>query len=113
VINDNETYEVEVRLWSERDLDALHDALNKPWENTDPGLYTKTGFAGNAKCIISDDGGYLCIRFEGKRDLSSNVSAPRKQSNVKTEYMSAVKDLKQLIEQRKQEEDTPTTNLKS
>ena len=105
-MNGNDTYEAEVRLWSKRDLDALYDALKKPWENTVPGLYTKTGFAGNAKCVISDDGGYLCIRFEGEKDISSKVSAPpRKPPNVQAEYMSAVEDLKQLIEQRKQEEE--------
>jgi len=103
-MNGNDTYEAEVRLWNERDLDALYVALKKPWENTTPGLYTKTGFAGNSKCVISDDAGYLCIRFEGKKDNSSKVSAPRRPSNVQAEYMTAVEDLKQLIEQRKQEE---------
>jgi len=110
VINGDDTYETEVRLWNERDLDALLDALKKPWENKDPGIYTKTGFAGNAKCVISDDGGYLCIRFKGKKDISSNVLEPRKQPNVQDDYISALKDLKQLIEERKQEEEDQTTN---
>ena len=111
MMNDNDTYEAEVRLWSENDLDALKDALNKPWEKTGNGLYKKTGFAGKAKCVISDDRGYLCIRFEGKKDISSKVSAPRKPPNVQTEYISAVEDLKLLIEQRKREEEDQTTNL--
>jgi hypothetical protein len=102
-MNDNDTYEVEVRLWSVRDLDALQDALNKPWENTSLGLKTKTGFAKKSKCIISNDGRYICIRFEGKKDTSSKSLEPRIPSNVQADYMEAVKDLKQLIEQRKQE----------
>jgi len=110
-MNGNDTYEAEVRLWNERDLDALYDALKKPWESKDPGIYIKTGFAGNAKCVISDDRGYLCIRFEGKKDISSKVSEPRKPPNVQAEYMSAVEDLKLLIEQRKLEEEDQTTNL--
>jgi hypothetical protein len=102
-MNDNDTYEAEVRLWSERDLDALQDALNKPWEKTDLGLYKKTGFAGKAKCIISDDGSCLCIRFEGKKNSSSKALETRIPSNVQADYLSAVKELKQLIEERKLE----------
>ena len=110
-MNGNDTYEAEVRLWSKRDLDALQDALNKPWENTGPGLYKKIGFAEKAKCIISDNGGYLCIRFEGEKDISSN--APCISLDVQAEYMSAVEDLKLLIEERKreEEEEDQTTNL--
>jgi len=108
-MNDNDTYEVEVRLWSERDLDALQDALNKPWENTSLGLHKKTGFAEKAKCTISDDGGYLCIHFEGKKDTPSKALKPRIPSYIQDDYMSAVNDLKQLIEQRKQEEEDLTT----
>ena len=102
-MNDNDTYEAEVRLWSENDLDALKDALNKPWEKTGNGLYKKTGFAGKAKCVISDDGNYLCIRFEGKKDPSSKALEQRIPSNVQADYISAVKELKQLMEERKLE----------
>ena len=102
-MNDNDTYEAEIRLWSARDLDALQDALNKPWENTGQGLNKKTGFAEKTKCIISDDGNYLSIRFEGKKDSSSKALEQRVPSYVQDDYMSALKDLKQLIEQRKQE----------
>jgi len=108
-MNGNDTYEAEVRLWSKRDLDALQDALNKPWENAGPGLYKKIGFAEKAKCVISDDGGYLCIRFEGQKNIPSK--APCISLNVQAEYMTAVEDLKQLIEQRKQEEEDQTTDL--
>jgi hypothetical protein len=104
-----DTYEAEVRLWSKKDLDALQDALNKPWESTGLGHYKKIGFAGKAKCVISDDGGYLCIRFEGQKDISSK--APCISVNVQAEYMTAVEDLKLLIEQRKREEEDQTTNL--
>ena len=102
-MNDNDTYEAEVRLWSDKDLDALQDALNKPWEKAGTGLYKKTGFAGKAKCIISDDGNYLCLRFEGRKDSSSKASETRVPSSVQADYISAVKELKQLMEQRKLE----------
>jgi len=108
-MNGNDTYEVEVRLWSERDLDALQDALNKPWEDKGFGVYKKTGFAEKAKCVISDDGGYLRIRFEGEKDVKA-LAQRVPLSNVQAEYMSAVEDLKLLIEQRKQEDGDLTTN---
>jgi len=110
-MNDNGTYEVEVRLWSERDLDALQDALKKTWENTGPGLYMKTGFAEKAKCIISNDGNYLSIHFIGKKETSSKPSEPRIPQYIHDNYMSAVNDLKQLLEQRKQEDEDLTTDL--